>query len=98
MSRLSPRAQRAAPRMTRQRMRDQPVHEIGLGQSAGFPKLGIHADRGEAWKRVHLVHKHVVAFDEEVDAGETRAAEQPKCLDGELLNTTGLLRGKFCGN
>src|SRR5260221_14677238 len=98
MSLVSLRAERAAPRMTRKRMRDQPVHEIGLGQSAGFPELGIHADRGESWKRVHFVQKHVVALDEEIYSGEARAAEQPKHLDGKLLKTTGLLRGEFCGN
>src|SRR3984893_12877945 len=98
MSRLSLRAQRAAPLMTRKRMRDQPVHEISLGQSAGLPKLGIHADRGEARERVDLVDKHVVAFDEEIYPGEARAAEQPKHLNGQLLKTTGLLRRKLCRN
>jgi len=84
--------------MTRKRMRDQSVHQIGLGQSAGFPELGIHADRGEARECVHFVDKHVVAFDEEIYSGEARAAEQPKRLNGQLLQTTDLLRGKFCGN
>src|SRR5260370_22938759 len=98
MSRLSRRTQRAAPGMTRNRMPYQPVHEIGLVQSAGFPEVGIHADRGESWKRVHFVKKHVVALDEEIDAGEASAAEQPKHLNGQLLQTTDLLRGEFCGN
>ena len=84
--------------MTRKRMGDQPIHEIRLGQSAGFPELGIHADRGESWQRVYLVHEYFVAFDEEVDSGQAFAAEQTKHLNRKLLNTVGLLRGEFGRN
>src|SRR5260221_10145147 len=84
--------------MTRKRMGNQPIHEIRLGQSARFPELGIHADRGESWQRVYLVHEYFVAFDEEVDSGQAFAAEQTKHLNGKLLNTVGLLRGEFGRN
>src|SRR3981189_2226210 len=97
-SRLSLGAQSAAPLVARECMRDQLVHEIGLGQSACFPELGIHADRGESRQRVHLVHKDFVTSNEEVAAGQAFAAEQPEHFNGKLLNTTGLLRGKLGGN
>ena len=84
--------------MTRKRMGDQLIHEIRLRQSARFPELGIHADRGESWQRVYLVHEYFVAFDEEVDSGEAFAAEQPKHLNRKLLNTVGLLLGEFGRN
>src|SRR3981081_2640504 len=84
--------------MTRECMGDQLIHEIRLRQSARFPQLGIHADQGESWQRVYLVHEYFVALDEEVDSGQAFAAEQPKHLNRKLLNTMGLLRGEFGGN
>ena len=94
----SPEAQGAAPHMTRESMRDQLVHEIGLRQSARFPKLRIHADRSEPRKRVHLVDEDVVAGKEEIDPCHAFAAEQAKRLDRKILKPARLLRGQVGRN
>src|SRR5882724_4669114 len=84
--------------MTRECMGDQLIHEIHLGQSARFPELGIHADQGESWQRVYLVHEYFVALDEEVDSGQAFAAEQTKHLNRKFLNTMGLPRRELGRN
>jgi len=49
-------------------------------------------------ERVHLVDKHFVAFDKEVDSGQALAAEQPKHLDGKAPEDDGPAAGKLRGN
>src|SRR4051794_36973219 len=51
---------------------DQPVDELGVGDSGRLPELRVHRDRREARHRVGLVAEEpaTALLEEEIDAGE----------------------------
>ena len=54
---------------------NQPVDEFGVGNPACLPKLGIHADFGEAGDRIEFVYKDLAVFgNKEVNPRHALAA------------------------
>src|SRR5947209_5228457 len=65
---------------------DEPVEQLGVRHPAGLKQRGEHAGGGEARHRVELVEQHMLALDEEVDAGQPAAPAEKEGLDGHLLD------------
>ena len=54
---------------------DQFVDQLWVGNSAGLPEFGIHADGGKAGDRVYLVNQNLAALmlKKEIDSSHARA-------------------------
>ena len=65
---------------------DEPIHQLCVGESSGFPQLGIHADAGEARNGVELVEQDAAApaVEKEVDARVPGRADGLERLDRKL--------------
>ena len=70
---------------------DQAVAELRVGDAARLEQLAVDARLGEAGDRVELVHQDLAVpfLNEEVAAGEARAAGEPEHALGQLLDALG---------
>jgi hypothetical protein len=72
---------------------DELVDQLGVGEAARLPQLGVHRDRGEPRDRVHLVEEEPAAalLEEEVDPCHPVAAQRLEHVDGHRPHLVGLL-------
>ena len=72
--------------------RDEAVDQLGVRHAGGLPQLRVHRDRREAGHRVGLVAEEAAAvlLEEEVDPGETVAAQHLEHPHGERAHLVAL--------